>query len=251
MIRLLKVNYFRLKKNFCFCFLMGLMCLFGVFLYINNIGLYPERCINCDNMFEEMFFNFLSLNWIIMPIFISLFIGTEYSDGVIKNKIVNGHKRTNIYFANLLASIIVCFIYSICYVVFALITGIVLKHNFILNTSVVLVVLFNSIFLNILISSLFTFVSMVISNNKGSVITSMAIVIWSMIVVPNIFSKMQMVSGSIKIIYNLLLKILPYGQIFMMSNFDGNYSDFWIYSIIMIVIFNFYGVFLINKKEIN
>ena len=50
--------------------------------------------------------NILFSNCLFMPVvaavFIGLFIGTEYSDGTVRNKLIVGHKRFEVYFSNLI-----------------------------------------------------------------------------------------------------------------------------------------------------
>ncbi len=43
---------------------------------------------------------------IILSVFISLFIGAEYEYGTIRNKIISGYDRSEIYLANIFACII-------------------------------------------------------------------------------------------------------------------------------------------------
>lgn len=57
---------------------------------------------------------FLSLQGIgiLTSVFFSLFLGTEFSDGTIRNKLIVGHKRNSIYLASFITGIIaVTFIY--------------------------------------------------------------------------------------------------------------------------------------------
>ena len=188
MSKLLNANFYRLKKNVCFWIIIIIMSLLGVYLYINYNGFNPSGCVNCVNQLGSVFFGYISFNFLVLPIFTSLFIGSEYSDGLIKNKIINGHKRTSIYLSNLFISIIVSFIYSIAYMIFAVIIGLLLKNDITISLHKFIFLLFDTILLNIAISSLFTFVSMSVSNKARSSIISLVIVIWSMIICSNLFS---------------------------------------------------------------
>ena len=42
---------------------------------------------------------------VVMAVFVSVFVGTDYSDGTIRNKITLGHHRGSIFFANLIACV--------------------------------------------------------------------------------------------------------------------------------------------------
>lgn len=55
---------------------------------------------------DAVLFLSLQIIGILTCVFFSLFLGTEYSDGTIRNKIIVGHKRGNIYLANLLTGVI-------------------------------------------------------------------------------------------------------------------------------------------------
>lgn len=61
---------------------------------------------------DERFFCFVALIGIIMAVCCSLFVGTEYSDGTIRNKLVVGHTRMTVYLSELAvcmaAGIILC-----------------------------------------------------------------------------------------------------------------------------------------------
>ena len=87
MIKLLNANFYRLKKSIIFWVLLLIMGLMGFFLYINYNGI-NSSCVDCSNQLGIVFFGFSSLNWLILPIFISIFIGSDYSNGAIKNIIL-------------------------------------------------------------------------------------------------------------------------------------------------------------------
>lgn len=251
MINLLNANFYRLKKNYSFWILLTLMAFMGSFMYINNSGLHPETCVNCNNQFGEVFFNFLSLNWLFIPIFIGTFIGEEYSDGTIKNKIIIGCKRKNIYLSNLITNIIVIFLYTLIYIVTLLITSLILKFDLTIPTYKFIQLLIASILLNIVYVSLFTLISMEISNKTLSIIISFSIVICMMLMIPNIYLKSLTASGTNKLLCKIILNITPYGQAYQIMNLTDNYTYFSFISVILILIINIYAIIMINKKQFN
>lgn len=68
---------------------------------------------------------------VIAAIFIGLFIGTEYSCGTMRNKLVIGHSRGAIYFANLFVCIVAALLLHIAYIAATLACGFIMFGNFI------------------------------------------------------------------------------------------------------------------------
>ena len=97
MSRLLVSTFIRMLKKVIFWFFVLCMFAYGVYTALNiaseaRIGFVLDRCL----------FECLPLMGLISAIFTSLFIGSEYSDGTIRNKIIVGHSRIRIYLANLI-----------------------------------------------------------------------------------------------------------------------------------------------------
>ena len=251
MIKLLNANFYRLKKSITFWVLLLIMGLMAMFLYINYNGVNPSSCAGCTNELGNVFFGYNSFNWLILPIFISIFIGFEYSDGTIKNKIINGHKRSDIYLSNLLTSILVSIAYSVVYIIFVIIIGLILENDITISINKFIFLLFDSFLLNIVISSLFTFICMSISSKSNSGILSLIVVIWTIIITSNVMAKISNATGIIKNIYTFIVNILPYGQATQILNLNDNYNILWLYSIFLIFIINLCGIILIKKKELN
>ncbi len=82
-----------------------------IFLTGYSIFVYAMAAVNVRNHnmantgWTTYFFNEMLFIHVVMAVFIPVFIGVEYSDGTIRNKIVAGHKRMDIYLAN----VIVCY----------------------------------------------------------------------------------------------------------------------------------------------
>lgn len=45
--------------------------------------------------------------------------------------------------------------------------------------------------------------------------------------------------------------LIEHGQIYQITNLKDNCTKLWLYSLILIIIVNFYGIFIIKNKEIN
>ena len=95
MINLLNAGFTRLRKNKLFWVLtifsigLALLMIYSRYSDMKNFGDTVEV--------EQLIFNYSTSIGIVIAIFTSLFLGVEYSDGVIRNKVSIGHKRTNIY----------------------------------------------------------------------------------------------------------------------------------------------------------
>ena len=110
MTKLLSANLLRLWKNNTFwcslgvCVGLGALAALGEFRFQVGMGadLSLPEVAQAKALLEGQFFEYAAFIGILAAEFISLFIGTEYSDGAIRNKIVVGRSRLSIYFANLI-----------------------------------------------------------------------------------------------------------------------------------------------------
>lgn len=101
MIRLLRAGFSRMFKNkyFWFCALATFF-VSGVLTYIIlMLGSAPIT-------WEGMIFGFSGVSLFTSAAFVVLFLGEEYSDNTIRNKLIIGRTRTQIYFANLVTVVI-------------------------------------------------------------------------------------------------------------------------------------------------
>lgn len=103
MSRLLSADFARLFKNKYFWICSIFMAGFGVFMQVMNY----VSCVSNNTVPhpDTIFFSFSLLTGILLSAFVSLFIGTEYSDGTMRNKLVIGHTRYSIYLSGLITCI--------------------------------------------------------------------------------------------------------------------------------------------------
>lgn len=123
MRKLLSANFARMFQSKVFWILEIVVLLWGIFQYslmilnTKNIGeLWLVKNVN--------FYFFLQLMYIgvVLAIFTALFIGTEYSDGTIRNKLAVGHSRQTIYLANMVVTIVVGMIFAFSHVLTAFVS---------------------------------------------------------------------------------------------------------------------------------
>ena len=73
---------------------------------------------------EETFWIQAFVIGIVLSVFISLFVGSEYEYGTMRNKIISGHSRTHIYLANVFVCILAGWIMCLGCMVFSLLIGV-------------------------------------------------------------------------------------------------------------------------------
>lgn len=103
---------------------------------------------------------------IIMAVFCSLFIGTEYSDGTIRNKVIVGKNRNSVYSANFVTCAVVSLIMCLAFFVPYLCIGIPLLGFFIMTTKAIILYVLTAFLLAIAFSSIYTLISM-LNHNKA------------------------------------------------------------------------------------
>ena len=120
MSRLFSANMMRLRKSKIFWLEEIFMVGYALFVYISaKSSMESYGTIRNGNSY---FFNVLLLSGFVVALFVSGFFDAEYSDGVIRNKLMVGHKRRDIYLVKfgtcLLAGLITCATYYLSALLF-------------------------------------------------------------------------------------------------------------------------------------
>ena len=128
MRNLLAASFFRVKRNKVFWLGMALLALAGAG---TRISMYLDmKKYGVDVNLETSFFVYAAFVPVVLAVFVSLFLGTEYRDGTIRNKIVIGHRRSLVYGASLITSVLVGILLCAAYLIPALAVGIPLLGPF-------------------------------------------------------------------------------------------------------------------------
>ncbi len=107
MTKLLSANFSRLLRDKIFWIVSAVMLILAAFVAINN-GITADSYYTNTNTVKSLnscYFNILPMIGFFYSIFISFYIGTDYNDGTIRNKLIIGHNRTNIYLSNYITCI--------------------------------------------------------------------------------------------------------------------------------------------------
>jgi len=114
MRNLLSANLLRLRKSVLFWGTLILSFGFGICVTVSQVteqiryGGFPD---------SPAFSRYAALIGVVIAVFVSLFFGTEYNDGTIRNKIITGQPRVSIYLANLITGAACALLFCTAYFV--------------------------------------------------------------------------------------------------------------------------------------
>lgn len=158
MNKLLAANFSRMFKDKVFWIGTIFMAAIGIVLPICHYK--SMKAEDYPIFIDNGFFVGAVFIGIILSVFCSLFVGTEYSDGTIRNKIVVGQKRTVLYFSNLItcivAGVLMC---AACFFVY-LCVGLPLLGAFQTPRKTVILLVCCILILSSAFSSIFTLIAM-------------------------------------------------------------------------------------------
>lgn len=171
MRKLLSANFSRLWKDKVFWLCMGAMFAYAVGYMLIECRVAARDTSAYTYTIDAFYFRFAITIGAFCALFSSMFLGMEYSDGTIRNKIVLGHTRARIYLANSIlvftAALLIMFAWCIGALV-ALPTLGVWKMGI---PNLLLYLLISVLFVAAL-SSIFTFVGMLSASKSATVAIS-------------------------------------------------------------------------------
>lgn len=159
MSKLMGANLMRLKKDKIFWICAALMAAIGAVVALVSGGSDPEGFA-----IDRVFFTYAIPLEFACAVFCSLFIGTDYNDGAIRNKIVVGHSRLSVYLANFLTCALAGLAFACAYIIPMLAIGIPRLGFFAMGTGPVLMLLGISLMMMLAVCAIFTLISMLCQN---------------------------------------------------------------------------------------
>lgn len=277
MFKLLDAGFTRIKKSKVSIVLLAYtigIALFMIYTQYSDMKEYGETII-----IDQLFVNSITIIGAVIAIFTCLFIGTEYSDGTLRNKIIVGASRIKIYLSNLIIVSITTLLSEILYLIIIAIIGIPLfggLHMTLGNFALIFIDIIGIVFAY---SAVFTFISMLLSNKTISVIISIALFFAFMIISITLFSLIEApeyrkvskivnaetqeielvteknpryLTEEKRNLYENILNFIPQGQaILVAGRADTDFVKLPLYALSEMIIITGIGMYLVNKKELN
>lgn len=164
MSKLLSANIMRLWKEKVFWIVIAIVFALGAIIPI-SIKISEIR-LGVYNSIDPVFGQFAIFIGVVLAIFCSFFVGKEYSDGTIRNKIICGKKRADIYLVNFLTCAMVGLMLCIAFFLPYLGIGIPLLGSFHMEKEMVFWLFLTVIALSIAFASIYNLIAM-LSTSKA------------------------------------------------------------------------------------
>lgn len=278
MCNLLMTNLKRLVKTRAFQLAAAVVAVIGLF---EILMMYRDSIIEMDApYFDGGLFSFAALGVFALAAVVPLFVGSEYSDGTIRNKLVVGHLRGAVYLSMLFTSLFAGTLLILVWTAAYLIPGVILMEH--ANPLWVYLCLYLAMFLELAVfSAIFTLLTMTLGNKAGSAVVCIlcalllvmqGIIVKSMLEEPEFYGPEIIVSDSGEVsysgemepnpnyipegspkraFYNFLMDFTPGGQALQISaQAIDNLSKMCFYDIGWLVVLTVAGVLVFRRKDL-
>lgn len=275
MHRLLRANFSRLLKNKLFWILISIELfmggLFPVLHYMDNIDEKSAWTMDSTIFIYSLFV------LLMVSLLTALFIGSDYSDGTMRNKLIAGQVRRNIYAANLVVNMEAAFLLCFAFWISHICIGTPLLGWFVSDAKKILGYLLVTLAMVAACVAIFTLISMLCSNKAYSVAGCILIIFMLLFVGVRITAALNepemydaysymsegvtvqedetpnpnYVSGVKRQIYNFLNEFLPGGQMIKLSNMNAEHlGRYAVYDGIIFAFVTGCGILSFRRKDL-
>lgn len=273
MSRLLYAGLYRLKKNKVYWSSFAVILVYGTFIYVSQY--HNMRKYDFEFTLETVFFQFAMLMGVVTAVVVSMNVGTEYGDGTIRNKLVLGLSRTQIYLSNFLIQAIGAVGITVCAYLPGCAMGIPMFGMPKLSAGMMFQIGIVTILLCVAYVSIFNMITMNISSKANAAVFCILLAFGMMFFAaylinclsqPEYIEQMvmkngQMVTETVKNthyltgmkreLYQNLSELLPSGQAMHVAGMTiAHPVRMMVYSLVMTVVTTICGIGLFLKKDI-
>ena len=278
MSNLLHSNFSRLWKNKIFWLCMGGMLIYAV-VYMLNAGQKTFSYATGEAYtLEDYYFQFLIYAGFVFAVVSSMFLGTDYNDGTIRNKLIVGHTRANVYLANLVVTFVAGLLIMCAWFIGAFV-GVPALGFFTLSPANLVGYFLICVLLVAAYSAINTFIAMLSSNKTITVLISLGLTIGMLLCASLLYNALEApetinfydgisisgltapagetvanpsyIGGVLRSIFQMLLNILPAGQSVNVAFLHvEHYYIMLLSSVAVTVVITALGIVLFGKKDL-
>lgn len=278
MSKLLSSNFSRLWKNKIFWLCMGGMLIYAVAYMLSASQKSFSPTTGEVYTLEHYYFQFLVYVGFFFAAVTSMFLGTDYSDGTIRNKLIVGHTRTSLYLADLLV-IFSAGLLIMCVWFIGALVGTTALGFFTFSTVKLLEYFLLCVFVVAAYSAINTFIAILSANKTMTVLISLALafglllcasLLYNALEVPKTINSMSGISisgvaapigevianpdyvdGILRSVFQMLLNILPTGQSINVAFLNVEHPcTMFLSSVVVTVGVTALGIILFRKKDL-
>ena len=277
MNKLLKANFSRLKKETSLWLVAGASLGLIIAQSIDRAMMNKNGTVINPNTLNDVLFQMIPAIGIILALFVAPYLGKEYSDKTIRNKLVVGHKRGNIYLANYITCLAGSLLIYAMFFVGSFAVGIPLLGTWQGEISTLITYTLIGVFITASGVSILTMLCMLCSKRSVSAVFSIIIMFLLMIVASTVNEALSQpettqefisfsldgvvlgdpipnpayVSGIKRDVLEFVMQFLPTGQgILVVHGEITNPVVNMLYSVLVTVIVNFCGIIAFKKKDL-
>ena len=276
MRKLITANFFRFRKDrFSWC-VVGIIVILSLVNVFNSARSY-EAMADAGYILslEDYYFNQAPLIGAFLALLISMFLGTEFSEGTIRNKLCIGHKRNEIFLSNFISCALATIaLTAVWLLTSALLFGLIGPLE--MEVSKFIGCIFVSVGFAVSFAALYTVIGSLSSNKAMTIIYTFAVFIVFAIAASGLYDRLcepemnegmmlvgtQLVemeptpnplylSGAIRTVCEVALELLPTGQTLLLSDVAVEYPVRAIsLSAVFTVVTLLVGSMLFRRKDI-
>lgn len=269
MNRLLCANFKRFFRNKVMWVSAAVMLLIGILFAVKTTEMLSV---------DKVTFIYALPTGLALAAFVSLFIGTDYSDGTIRNKLITGHKRISIYLSNLIVSVAFGILMCKAYLLPIFTIGFARLGFFTLEAKALLMLFGISLMLILSFASIYTLISMLCQNK--AVVAVVCVILFIVLLTICAYCNMRLsapeflnnyifmddsgeivqgdlmpnpdyVSGTEREIYQFIYDFLPTGQAMMFLDLSMVHTwQLAVYSLIIFVLTTGCGLVLFERLDL-
>ena len=275
MRKLLSADFYRLGRDKAFWTGALAMLAYTVGAMLGNCHQAMEDVeLGFPYALETFYFVYAFPIGLLISVFTSLFLGSEYSDGTIRNKLVVGHKRSDVYLSKLFANIA----FSLILLFFGLLGGLcgIPFLGLWKVGNMIWVYLLVSVFFTVSYAAVFTLTGMLCTNKAVSAVWAILLFLILFILSFHVYAGlmepevshgllitkegMQMgdpspnpnyISGLEREIYQFIIDVLPTGQCIQLEEFSVQHPlRMMISSLVIAVGTTVCGIWAFGRKDL-